>query len=116
MVNRGGIPLDSEALRLSGCYAHIARTAKMLSAMQAELPKLIVDSADRDKIIHQKNIDNYLAAFDILKEKDRKGVEILGELILDDVEKHLLNLKARVNALKFYIIENSRKSFTNMTC
>jgi hypothetical protein len=99
LVNHGGIPLDSEALRLSGCYAHIARTAKMLSAMQAELPKLIIDSAEQNEVINQKNIDNYLGAFDIVKAKDIKAFEGLSKIVFGDLQIHLSDLKVQTDKI-----------------
>jgi hypothetical protein len=105
MVNHGGIPLDSEALRLSGCYAHIARTAKMLSAMQAELPKLIVESGEQNQGIHQRNVDNYLVAFDILREKDAKMYQALSTSVFENLETHLLTLETQTNKIDEGIIE-----------
>jgi hypothetical protein len=99
MVNHGGIPLDSEALRLSGCYAHIARTAKMLSAIQAELPKLIIESGQVNEHIHKRNTDNYLSAFDLLQEKDAKSNEKLVSIIFTSLETHLLALEAQVKKI-----------------
>jgi hypothetical protein len=105
MVNHGGIPLDSEALRLSGCYGHIARTAKMLNAIQAELPKLIIESGERNRDIHQRNTDNYLSAFDILRDKDVKMYEKLSNLVFSSLETHLVALEAQTKKIDNGIVE-----------
>jgi hypothetical protein len=105
MVNHGGIPLDSEALRLAGCYAHIAHTAKMLSAIQAELPKLVIESGERNERVHQRNTANYLSAFDILRDKDVKMYEKLSSLVFSSLDTHLVTLENQSNKINQGITE-----------